>query len=277
MTLIKGFDDNKIKVKSGPDTTETIDLVAINDAKGREGIPFDGDKDNRKRSLANKKDSLEYKQNVLESLEEQYKIVFGDKKPSDVIKKIENELAFAQNKLSELDLSEDEKKLAEKYKTEKDSLMKNSLSKTYIKLIEEAQKNYSNAFQEINKAGSGLIAFINRFKFIQNVKLSKDQKDFLELNTIVKRLNHYINLPEILEKCKQDVKDLEEKIKSTEKSMQDKEDSRRYQVDLISLKNKIKDVLEDFKLKKITEKEAEDKIKESVKEYETKRNPTKRQ
>ena len=59
--------------------------------------------------------------------------------------------------------------------------------------------------------------------------------------------------------------------------MQDKEDSRRYQVDLISLKNKIKDVLEDFKLKKITEKEAEDKIKESVKEYETKRNPTKRQ
>jgi hypothetical protein len=276
MTIINGLED-ELEVKSGPDTTKTINLVAINNAKGIEGIPFDGDEDNRKQSLAKMKDSLEYKQKVLKSLEKQHEIVFGDKEPSDVTKKLENELAFAQNKLSELDLSEDEKKLAEKYKTEKDSLMKNSLSKTYIKLIEEAQKNYSNAFQEINKAGSGLIAFINRFKFIQNIKLSKDQKDFLELNTIVKRLNHYINLPEILQKCERDVDELEKKINETETSMRKKEKDRRDEVDLILLKNKIKDVLEDLKLKKITEKEAKDKIEDSIKEYETKRNPTKRQ
>ena len=74
----------------------------------------------------------------LEAMLQNYEIINSDNKNKNVIK--------LGSKVKILDLSEDEKKLAEKYKIEKDSLMKNPLSKSYINLIEKAQKSKNNLF-----------------------------------------------------------------------------------------------------------------------------------
>jgi hypothetical protein len=277
MTLIKGLDD-KIKVKSGPNTTEVIDLVAINNSDTYEGYHFDGDRDSRMRKLKDQEKSLEFAKNSLEIIESQYDVLFKDEDESKVINKLKEDLSDIENKLDELGLSEDEIKLAEKYNTEKESLMKNPSSKLYLDVIEKAQKDYKNAFPELLNLGNGMIAFINRVQFIQRINLSKEQKDFLKFKNDIKKLQEYLDVPYKLEKAKNNVKSLEAMFKSTQNAVEKENEKRSYEVDLAVLKNKIKDVLEDFKNGKISnDEDVKSKIEELKKEYETKRNSTKRQ
>lgn len=277
MTIINELED-KLEVKSGPNTTETIDLVAINNNNGYEGYHFDSDYDSRMKKLKDKEKSLEFAKNRLEIIETQYDVLFKDEGESKTIAKIEEDLSNIEKKRDELGLNKYEIALAKNYNREKEDLMKNPSSKLYIDMIEKAQKDYESAFPKLLNLGSGMIAFINRVQDLQRINLSKEQKEFLKLQNDIEKLKEYLEVPIKLAKARENVTSLENDFNSTQNAIKEENEKRRYEVDLVMLKNKIKDVLEDFKNGKISnDEDAKSKIEELKKEYETKRNSTKRQ